>query len=126
MEPDPGSLAEYFDGWYADMTTSPAKDEIQQRHLGLPPRLLSTSLLGWEGIAEAVAALRLPAGGTLVDLACGRGGYRLGIAAPTGARVVGGGLSPPAGRHAPEDPPPRGAPAGLPGRAPAAAGPGAR
>src|SRR5216684_4486061 len=64
MEPDPGSLAEYFDGWYADMTTSPAKDEIQQRHLGLPPRLLSTSLLGWEGIAEAVAALRLPAART--------------------------------------------------------------
>ncbi len=89
MEPDPGSLAEYFDGWYADMTTSPAKDEIQQRHLGLPPRLLSTSLLGWEGIAEAVAALRLPADGTLVDLACGRGGYGLEIAARTGARLVG-------------------------------------
>jgi hypothetical protein len=58
MEAGPGSLAEYFDGWYADMTTSPVKDEIQQRHLGLPPHLLSTSLLGWAGIAEAVAALR--------------------------------------------------------------------
>ena len=72
MEAGPGPLAEYFDGWYADMITSPAKDEIQQRHLGLPPHLLSTSVLGWEGIAEAVAALRLSARGTLVDLACGR------------------------------------------------------
>jgi hypothetical protein len=58
MEAGPGPLAGYFDGWYADMATSPVKDEIQQRHLGLPPQLLSASLLGWEGIAEAVAALR--------------------------------------------------------------------
>src|SRR5215469_6114799 len=89
MEPDPVPPAEYFDSWYADMTTSPVKDEIQQRHLGLPPHLLSTSVLGWEGIAEAVAALRLTAGGTLVDLACGRGGYGLEIAARTGARLIG-------------------------------------
>src|SRR5207245_770843 len=53
VEPGPGSLAEYFDGWYADMTGSPVKDEIQRRHLGLPPHLLSTSLLGWAGIAHA-------------------------------------------------------------------------
>jgi hypothetical protein len=57
MEAGPGPLAEYFDGWYADMTTSPVKDEIQQRRLGLPPHLLSTSLLGWAGIAEAVTAI---------------------------------------------------------------------
>lgn len=43
MAPEPGSLAEYFDGWYADKIASPAVDEIHQRHLGLPPRLLSTS-----------------------------------------------------------------------------------
>ena len=89
MEPDPGSLAEYFDGWYAEMTGSPVQDEIQQRHLGLPPYLLSTSLLGWDGIAEAAAGLRLFPGGTLVDLACGRGGYGLEIAARTGARLRG-------------------------------------
>src|SRR5215470_5592644 len=71
------------------MTTSPVKDEIQQRHLGLPPHLLSTSLLGWDGIAEATAALGLSAGGMLVDLACGRGGYGLEVAARTGARLVG-------------------------------------
>jgi SAM-dependent methyltransferase len=102
MEPEPGSLAEYFDHWYADMTGSPVKDEIQQRHLGLPPHLLSTSLLGWEGIAEVVAALRLPGGGTLVDLACGRGGYGLEIAGRTGALLAGVDFSAEAVRQATE------------------------
>ena len=87
MKPEPGSAA-YFDNWYADMTTSPLQDEIQQRHLGLPPHLLSSSLLPWDGIAEVVAALRLSDGGTLVDLACGRGGYGLEIASRTGARLA--------------------------------------
>src|SRR5690348_6008043 len=84
------------------MTGSAVKDEIQQRHLGLPPQLLSTSLLGWEGIAEAVAALRLSAGGTLVDLACGRGGYGLEISARTGARLIGVDFSAEAVRQAGE------------------------
>ncbi len=102
VEPEPGSLAEYFDGWYADMTGSPVKDEIQQRHLGLPPHLLSTSLLGWDGIAEAAAGLRLFPGGTLVDLACGRGGYGLEIAVRTGARLIGVDFSAEAVRQARE------------------------
>ena len=88
MEPEPGSAA-YFDNWYADMAVVPVQAEIQQRHLGLPPRLLSTSLLPWDGIAEVVAALRPSGGAILVDLACGRGGYGLEIAARTGARLVG-------------------------------------
>jgi SAM-dependent methyltransferase len=102
MNPEPGSLAEYFDGWYADMTVSPVMDQVQQRHLGLPPHLLSTSLLGWDGIAEVTAALGLPAGGTLVDLACGRGGYGLEIAARTGARLTGVDFSAEAVRQARE------------------------
>jgi SAM-dependent methyltransferase len=102
VAPDPGSLAEYFDHWYADMTVSPVKDEIQQRHLGLPPHLLSSSLLGWEGIAEAAEALRLPGGGTLVDLACGRGGYGLEIAGRAGARLTGVDFSAEAVRQATE------------------------
>jgi SAM-dependent methyltransferase len=81
--------AEYFDGWYADMVGSPVKDEILQRHLGLPPELLSTSLLTWDGLAEVVETLSLPASGVLVDLACGRGGYGVEIARRTGARVIG-------------------------------------
>ncbi len=102
MKPEPDSLAEYFDGWYADMTASPVKDEIQQRHLGLPPYLLSTSLLGWDGIAEVAAGLRLAPGGALVDLACGRGGYGLEIAARTGARLTGVDFSAEAVRQARE------------------------
>ena len=98
----PPRTAEYFDGWYADMVASPVKDEIQQRHLGLPPRLLSTSLLGWEGIAEVTAELRLAPGDTLVDLACGRGGYGLEIAGRTGARLVGVDFSAEAVRQARE------------------------
>jgi SAM-dependent methyltransferase len=83
------ALAQYFDSWYANMAGSPLVDEIQQRHLGLPPHLMSTSLLGWDGIAEVTAALRIPADGTLLDLACGRGGYGLEIAARAGARLTG-------------------------------------
>lgn len=89
MESSAPPTAEEFDAWYAGMSASPVKDEIQQRHLGLPRHLLSSSLLGWEGIAEVTAALRLSPGATLVDLACGRGGYGLEIAARTGARLVG-------------------------------------
>jgi SAM-dependent methyltransferase len=95
-------MAEYFDHWYADMAVSPVKDKIQQRHLGLPPHLLSTSLLGWEGIAEVVTALRLSGGATLVDLACGRGGYGLEIAGRTGARLIGVDFSAEAVRQATE------------------------
>jgi SAM-dependent methyltransferase len=102
METQPRSLAKYFDGWYADMVGSPVKDEIQQRCLGLPSHLLSTSLLGWEGIAEVVEALRLSPGDTLLDLACGRGGYGLEIAARTGARLVGVDFSTEAVRQARE------------------------
>ena len=83
------SRAQYFDSWYADMADCPVKDEIEQRHLGLPPHLLSTSLLTWDGVAEVTGLLALRPGGTLVDLACGRGGYGLEIAARTGARLVG-------------------------------------
>lgn len=95
-------LAQYFDDWYAGMARSPVKDEIQQRHLGLPPSLLSTSLLSWAGIAEVTEALRLAPGGLLVDLACGRGGYGLEIAARTGARLTGVDFSAEAVRQAAE------------------------
>lgn len=96
------SLQQYFDGWYADMVDSSSKDAIVQRHLGLPPELLSTSLLTWDGIAELVEALRLQPGHTLLDLACGRGGYGLEIAARTGTQLVGVDFSAEATRQAAE------------------------
>lgn len=86
---DTSELARYFDQWYADMADTPAKDELEQRHLGLPPHLMSTSLLTWDGIAEVTEALRLSRDDLLLDLACGRGGYGLEVAQRTGARLVG-------------------------------------
>lgn len=80
---------EYFDRWYAQMLGSPVKDSVKQRHLGLPPELLSTSPLSWDAIAEVVDSLRLSVGSTLLDLACGRGGYGLEVSGRTGARLVG-------------------------------------
>lgn len=100
MGTGPGSLAAYFDDWYASMVGSPRKDEIAQRHLGLPPHLLSTSLLTWDGIAEVTHALQLSPGDTLLDLACGRGGSGLEIAARTGARLLGVDVSAEAVRQA--------------------------
>src|SRR3954470_14127824 len=84
------------------MVATPVKDEIEQRHLGLPPHLLSTSLLTWDGIAEVVDAVRLSPGDTLLDLACGRGGYGLEVARRTGAAVVGVDFSAEAVRQAGE------------------------
>jgi SAM-dependent methyltransferase len=81
--------SEYFDNWHANNTRSPARDEIHRRHLGLPPSMMSDSLLPWEGIAEVSEALRLKHGETLLDLACGRGAYGLEIARRTGARLIG-------------------------------------
>jgi SAM-dependent methyltransferase len=78
-----------FDAWHADVAKSPACGPIFQRALGLPPEIVSNSLLTWAGIAEIAAALRLAPGQILVDLACGRGGYGREIARRTGARLVG-------------------------------------
>ena len=89
MSSGAGPSAEDFDEWYSNMRGDAARDDIQQRHLGLPPRLLSTSLLTWEGIADVVEALRLEPGERLLDLACGRGGYGLEIASRTGTLLIG-------------------------------------
>jgi SAM-dependent methyltransferase len=94
MEAEPAARpaardAGYFDRWYADVTASPARDAIWARALELPPELRSNSLLPWAGVAEVAEALRLPDGGRLVDLGCGRGGYGIEVARRTGARLIG-------------------------------------
>src|SRR5512142_3251289 len=81
--------ADYYDRWYAEMALSPARDAIVRRHLGLPAHMLSTSLLTWDAVDDVRAGLRLSPGRTLLDLACGRGGYGLEVAHRTGARLVG-------------------------------------
>lgn len=83
------SDAARFDEWYTGLGLASAHDDLHQRHLGLPPELLSTSLLTWDGIAEVVESLGLPADGTLVDLACGRGGYGMEVSRRTGAHLIG-------------------------------------
>ncbi|RNL78972.1 class I SAM-dependent methyltransferase [Nocardioides marmorisolisilvae] len=82
-------LAGYFNQWYADMAGETNADAIQQRHLGLPPELLSTSLLTWDGIGTVAELLALEPGQALVDLACGRGGYGLELAGRSGAELIG-------------------------------------
>ena len=43
MVEEHAELAAYFDRWYADMAGASTKDEMHQRHLGLPPELLSVA-----------------------------------------------------------------------------------
>lgn len=78
-----------FSAWHADVANSPACALIFQRALGLPPQVVSNSLLTGDGIAEVAAALRVAPGQILVDLACGRGGYGREVARRTGTRLVG-------------------------------------
>lgn len=81
--------AERFDGWYAGLATSAAREELERRHLGLPPLLLASGLVPWEGLDAVTVALRLVPGDTVLDLACGRGGYGLEVARRTRADLVG-------------------------------------
>jgi hypothetical protein len=46
-----------FNAWHADVANSPACALIFQRALGLPPQVVSNSLLTGDGIAEVAAAL---------------------------------------------------------------------
>ena len=62
-----------------NMASSGISDDVQQRHLGLPAHLLSTSLLTWDGISDVTRALQLAVSSALPDLACGRGGYGLEV-----------------------------------------------
>jgi SAM-dependent methyltransferase len=85
--PKPGS-AEYFDGWYAAKAATPTVSEVMNRHMGLPADLKAGAVAA-EAIPEIIGRLRLKPGGTLVDLACGRGAYGLLIARATQARLIG-------------------------------------
>ena len=85
----PPPSAEHFDQWYSDMAGQSSGDGVKPRLLGLPDRVVSSSLLSWDGIAEVVEALRLQPGDRLLDLACGRGGYGMEIATRTGAKLIG-------------------------------------
>ncbi|WP_445256655.1 class I SAM-dependent methyltransferase [Nocardioides aurantiacus] len=86
---DDATSSEAFDRWYADLSVSRVKDDVVARHLGLPPEMLSTSLVPWSGIEAITTALRLVPEDVLLDLACGRGGYGLEVARRSRARLLG-------------------------------------
>lgn len=79
----------YFDRWYADMVASPTRDAIIARAMGTPTELRDAGALIWQGLAEVTERLRIAPGGLLFDIACGRGGYGIGVAQRVGARLVG-------------------------------------
>ena len=87
MPPKPLS-AEYFDGWYADQGATHVVAEIMNRHMGFPPGTRAGVVLA-EAIPELTEALRLRAGSTLLDLACGRGAYGLLVAKHAGTLLIG-------------------------------------
>ena len=80
--------AEYFDGWYANQSAAPTVSEIMDRHMGFPPGTRA-GVVAAEAIPELTGELRLGPGGTVLDLACGRGAYGLLIAGETGASLIG-------------------------------------
>ena len=86
--------AEYFDQWFADIARSDARQQLFTQWLGLPPEVGPSDLVPFAGLQTIVAALDLPPGGQLVDLACGRGGPGMWIAREAGADVIGVDFSP--------------------------------
>ena len=87
MPPEPLS-AEYFDGWYADKAAMPTVAEIMNRHMGFPPGTRA-GVVAAEAVPELAEELRLRPGGTLLDLACGRGAYGLLVAKQAGTPLIG-------------------------------------
>jgi ubiquinone/menaquinone biosynthesis C-methylase UbiE len=87
MPPTPRS-AEYFDGWYTNQAAMPTVAEIMNRHMGFPPGMRA-GVIAADAVPELTRELRLRAGSTLLDLACGRGAYGLLVARETGAALIG-------------------------------------
>src|SRR5690349_16439709 len=87
MPPKPLS-AEYFDGWYANQAAMPTVAEIMNRHMGFPPGTRA-GVVPAEAIPELAEELRLKPGGTLLDIACGRGAYGLLVAKQAGTPLIG-------------------------------------
>lgn len=87
--PRPARDSAYFDRWYSDMRESPVKDGILERHLGFPEDFGPAGVVPYEALDEIVAQLWVPEGGTVADIACGRGGYGIELARRSDARLVG-------------------------------------
>ncbi|MFB9412558.1 class I SAM-dependent methyltransferase [Dactylosporangium matsuzakiense] len=71
------------------MAASADRDALIARTLGVPADLRLPGVLTGPGLDEVTAALHLPPGGLLLDIACGRGGYGIEAARRTGATLIG-------------------------------------
>jgi SAM-dependent methyltransferase len=89
-----GLSADYFDQWYADIDASQTRRQVFRDALQLPAEIDPSNLVPLAGLEEIAEQLAIPAGGLLVDLACGRGGPGMWLARATGARLVGVDFSP--------------------------------
>ncbi|HEX4704264.1 MAG TPA: class I SAM-dependent methyltransferase [Pseudonocardiaceae bacterium] len=76
--------------------THPLMGELFDRAFGAdrPSEVDPFSSCTWWTLGQAVATLRVPAGGLLADLGCGRGGPGLWLARALSARLVGVDFSP--------------------------------
>jgi ubiquinone/menaquinone biosynthesis C-methylase UbiE len=81
--------AEYFDGWFADIDRSAARQALFTDYLGLPPEVGPSNLVPLIGLQEIAIALDLEPGKVLVDLACGRGGPGMWLARELDTALIG-------------------------------------
>jgi ubiquinone/menaquinone biosynthesis C-methylase UbiE len=98
MTSRPPLSAEVFDAAFREAATS----EWTQRVLGadLPPDVDAYSFITLDGLREVARLVADCHGGTLLDLACGRGGPGLWLARQIGAHLIGIDFSPVGIEHA--------------------------
>lgn len=84
-----GVSVEYFDNWYADIASSPLRQQIFTDHLGLPAEVGPSNQVPLKGLRAIALALEVSAGERIVDLACGRGGPGMWIARELGTQLIG-------------------------------------
>ncbi|ANF31294.1 hypothetical protein A0130_06090 [Leifsonia xyli] len=91
VPPRPGVTAEGFDAAHGDAAADTIMARLAREAYGddypdgVDPYGMST---GWT-LRTFVEQLRIPEGGTLVDIACGRAGVSLWVARETGADLIG-------------------------------------
>jgi SAM-dependent methyltransferase len=77
----PARDSAFFDRWYTEIQTSPARDSIVGGCLGAPDDYVGTTgVLVWEALDEIASGLGLRPGQVLADVGCGRGGYGIELA----------------------------------------------
>ena len=80
---------EYFDGWFADIARSTARQKVFTEGLGTPPEVGPSNGLPFAGLKEIAAIIDGATRGLLVDVGCGRGGPGMWLARELGCRLVG-------------------------------------